>query len=125
MAKRINTNKREPSSNDWQDDYKLSEGDGKVKKAKIKITTGKLSDYTDGKLSSSKDSSDLGIEKKKKVIVPRAPREKGDTTEKAFQYYRDSYEKDPSPQRKSQLDDFLKKNKEYRDDLKLKRIRTK
>lgn len=123
MAKRINTNKREPSSNDWQDDYKLSEGDGKVKKAKIKITTGKLSDYTDGKLSSHKESSDLV--KKSGAIRPRAPREKGDTTEKAFQYYRDSYEKDPSPQRKSQLDDFLKKNKEYKNDTKLKRIRTK
>jgi len=108
VRKMINTNSRKPNS------YKLEESKGKVKKAKVKIKVKPLSSGT-AKLGEGK------LVEKKETYMPRPP-SKG-KTEESFQYYRDSYKKDPSPQRKKQLDEFLNKNPSYKTDGKLKRMR--
>lgn len=106
MAKKIRVKKEE-----WKPEGGL-ESTGEVKKAKIKLAP--LSSKTEGKLD-----SDLKV--KKKIYVPREPK-KG-ATEKAFQYYREK--EAGSSDYKKLTDELIKNNPEYKDDIKLKKIRKK
>lgn len=102
-----------PSKKDWMDGG-LEESSGKVRKAKIRIRP--LSESATVELESSEPKST----KKKKIYRPRPPRQKGDVTEKTFQYLRG---RQGDKKYESQMDEFLKSNPEYKEDTKLKKIR--
>lgn len=112
MRKKIKT--RKPDS-EWRPEGGI-ESSGKVEKAKIKIKP--LSSKASGELESSKSGKT-----KKKISIPRAPREKGDVTEEAFQSLRKKYKEDPSEINKKNLDELIKNNPEYKEDYELQKIK--